>query len=499
MTEIHDTDRCPLTDAVLAQFLDGANDATTLLAREELALHRDQCAVCREALERARRLDALVAATADRHVGEARVELWLEQAIAARSSGSARVAPRRVLPRLVAALLLLGAGVALGLAGQAWFSRPSHELPSAPLVRAPQPEPRVPDRVAVAPIGVETVAAPQAAPVDPEWLRGLPAPIAIAEAWSLRTRRAPRPSSEDHARALRAPLLPLAESVAARWHLVGLSRATRAAAAELAAALVAERAVPELGAALAELPDDFRLSALREAVSRSNDCVQLLRQRVRAGESHALAAAARLGGVSLDAELLAFADGDPERAALITDALRGVGLRPGRGELRLRLLDDVVARGRELVPETDAIARLFAGAGEDDAAQVAAIVERSRSAAQRRRGLLALGVIGSPLATPTLLRTLRSPRLDEARIAAFALGRLPRGGDDAADAELEPRRRALLLAALASRGELAARQAIASLTLTDEEREFLRTGHFTLDQFDIAVRLFRERGGAEGH
>ena len=161
----------------------------------------------------------------------------------------------------------------------------------------------------------------------------------------------------------------------------------------------------------------------------------------------------------------------------------------------MRILGDVVARGNIQLDELSLAQRMFAAADASDAAWLASRLESSRSAPERRRALLALGVIAEPSTAPVLLRALRSVRVDEMDLAAWALGRMPLGTADGA-LDVDVRRRALQLAARASRHEPSLEAVIRRLSITPEERSFLLAGSFSPEQIGIAARLFRERVAA---
>ena len=223
---------CPLTDAVIAQFLDGACDADTPDARDELAAHREECCDCREALERARRLDALVAATTARggergpggqaQVLHAKFDAWLETAIAARPSPLPARAPRSGLPLLVGAAALVLLGVVVGVA----LSRRDRVIETSQERRAGQEHSA--GREDIEPIAMDSPGPMPAPgrfehPVASEWLRGMPAPIVIADGARTRLRSAVRVTPQDFADALRGPLLPFAAELASRldWQASG--------------------------------------------------------------------------------------------------------------------------------------------------------------------------------------------------------------------------------------------------------------------------------------
>ncbi|MBI5853555.1 MAG: hypothetical protein HZB39_21305, partial [Planctomycetes bacterium] len=326
MNEAHESAACPLTDEVLALFLDGANDPSTPPAREELALHRDECEVCRDALERARRLDALVAATAVRGVSEARREAFLATAFAAREAEPMPSRVRRLARPIAAATLLVVLGAALG----AWFA--GAFAPAAQPSPLPSPQPQAARVVEAA---VETPTPAPVFAIDSEWLLGLPAPIAIATGAGSRPMRARAPSVEDCASILRSPWLVGSRLV--------LPDAADSVARACAATLLTARAHELAFAALVELPDDFRRATLAAVAARAPDFVAFVGARLRDRDARTLVVAACLPGASVDAELLAFAAGDESRAFAVAAALRAPRTRDGRAALLLALIDDVLA------------------------------------------------------------------------------------------------------------------------------------------------------------
>ncbi|MGE0144869.1 MAG: hypothetical protein AB7I19_16230, partial [Planctomycetota bacterium] len=142
--------RCELTDLVLAHFLDGALDDLTVTEAEELAVHREECDVCREALARARRLDALLAASVDEHAATRRLNerfgSLLEQALTVEHEPTAATTATR-WKSLARNALRAAALVMVGFVVSRWWSSrveaptpvPSPEAPSVVARGVPQP------------------------------------------------------------------------------------------------------------------------------------------------------------------------------------------------------------------------------------------------------------------------------------------------------------------------------------------------------------------------
>lgn len=472
---------CPRCDDVVAHFLDGDPEVRTLAAREDLDEHCGECSDCRAALARARRLDALLARGARREQASTGVvERWLDAAVLAGTAVPAEPPPRRVRPRvLVATILVLVAVVGAGVE----LSR------EAPLVE--------PDRVVAAAIRDAQVADP----VSPSDLIPL----------------ASRPSTA------RPPVRPAAPTVAAlieiadgtQWAPVALSIATavvrdgwsaradtmrslrdslrRTAMRELLARR-GSAGIAAFAGLIAGTGERDVLAAARAVLAAEGLATRRLGRLVAAGAPAALAAAARLGGAELDGALLERADGALDRTLAVVDDLRAPRTRPGRTDLLLGLWRGVVAKGR-LADEVAFAQRLFVRLPDADALAVLERLRGSAAADERARCILALAILQSPMATSALRELLAAPNRDEAALAAFALGRYPPGSDDLADhAPIPADARSLWFAALASRGDPAAREAVRRLSVSAEEREFLLHGGFTSSQTAIAARLFRERG-----
>src|SRR5690606_22050340 len=115
---------------------------------------------------------------------------------------------------------------------------------------------------------------------------------------------------------------------------------------------------------------------------------------------------------------------------------------------------------------------------------------------ERRRALRALGELADPAASGALRKVATGPRREEALLAGWALGRLPRGSDGLA-ARPHGRNAWILRAALAARGDPAVWAIVEALPPSGPERAFLLAGGFSPEQFEIAATLFRD-GAASG-
>lgn len=488
--------RCELTDLVLAHFLDGALDDLTVTQAEELALHREECSVCREALARARRLDALLAASVDDHdttrrLGE-RFDAMLERALAVDSQPTIAPEPARG-SRFAKATLRAAALVLVGVFVSRWWS--SREAGTPPK-SAPTTAPIAVQDAAETAVHTAAPTALESSRWD-ELDRSLVAGLSPAfELGDHVVRRSPRrePTVEQRLHNLQVALssswLPyLSAGLGALRPSLGDVRSVLAsrfvadcsstgAWDRASALLVAPSTAPAVAAHLAK------------DLARSEGFVASLRSRLRGGDETVMRAAVRLQSASLDEELLLFARGDEMRSEALIAALRESSVRRGRAVLLSRLIEHSLARGTE-VDELERFARVFSGLDRSDTAELLHALDRSRSVMERRTYLLALGALGHADAASSLLRVLTGSRIDEAELAAWALGRLPLGCEDVSGARFDPRRRALLFAARSSRGEPAMRAIVESLILSSEEADFLRGGAFRPQQIAIAARLFR--------
>ncbi len=461
------TGACGFSDAVVAHFLDGALEDTSWEQAEALRRHREDCEFCRAALLRARRLDALVASTADPAAALAHGEVWLDEALV---RAAPPVALRRRPARRVAVRTALA--IAVGIAAGVSFEHLSGVRPEPQRVReaaAPAteidspPRPPEPREITVAlrngrllgkrsPSLVDSPAAARQILVSPQlWLF----------AW---------------------PFVAWRGGVAADAHAVA-----RAARARAAAALAERRSEwGTLAELCAELPDDERLAAALDAARRVPGFQSELVRGVERGERSALRVAGRVGGERLDRALLTWTHGETERVLDVATAIASVADRPDRAPLLLALWSVTEAR-HSLDDPLGFAERLWVRATASDVRELTDVLSRSHDACERARILWSLAAIRAPSTASALADVLESRSRTEAVLAAFALGRLPsvdvappRGGGAA---------RALWLAARASAGDPAVRPLLRELALSNAEASLLLAGDLSPAQIDAASRL----------
>jgi hypothetical protein len=504
---------CPSRDEVLAHFLD--NDGVGGAPGGDparLAGHLAECGACREALALARRLDALIAATAGSEVdASAAQRVWLGTMESLREPRPRAVSTGR---RVVLAAALIAAGFAVALLVQRDRPDPPREAAPPPVAEAsPPPEVRE-----------------DGAPSDGFRPRGIVIPMPSEAVPLRRAARDPRAPSTPHelvrlaersdlASALRSmvvaraagmgmPLpggaIALASACAIELRAAALrelaSRADSqglAAAARILAAEPAGAGLEVLVAAAREVP------ALADGFARRA-------ASARAAERAFLDAAALVGGARLDAVLRDAVRGDLAATEALAAAASRVIERPGRIALLLGVWSDVQGRGLEAETRTDPsdhaagespaearARRWFARLPRAATAELIDEARRTRSAEQRRRCLLALAARGDDASISYLLELVEGHRRDESELAAHALGRCDAAAVAArALPRIETSRRPeLLWAALASCGAEMPDAALRRFDLTGEERSFLHAGAFSLQQFGIAASLFRNRHG----
>ncbi|MBK8978030.1 MAG: hypothetical protein IPM29_19160 [Planctomycetes bacterium] len=503
-------DGCAWTDAVIARALDGDVDAAAALGvgDAELAGHERTCPVCAAALRRCRRLDALVATTGRDEPDDGQLRSWLERAVVAprpdvpatAAVPGAAGAPRWRRALAAAALVTIGALVGALLARSAGRQALPRPGPAEPVARdaTVQGAEGEPARPPVADAGLPRGAvlltpddgsAPRRGAESPERVRSAAARLAVA------AERVAGPRLELAALAVATVTEP-------RWTGLPAAAARRAAAVRqgVAAQLVRAGAddVDVFRVALAHLTDADG-GPLPDAIARaargSDRFVGRLARELRGAPPEPRApwaAAVRIGAPALDAALRARAAGDREVVELLVRELRTAPGRPGLGRLLLAVVTDATRRG--LVDPEELVPRAFAGLDSAGiATEVVAALDASRNAGDRRIALRALGELRDLDTAAGLRDILCAPRLEEAELAAWALGRLPVGADDLALARVPDARRPLWLAVLASRGEPIARKRIAGLQLSDEERDFLLAGGFSPAQLGVAAALLRRQ------
>lgn len=490
---------CAHTQQVLARHLDG--DVALPFALElsplELVEHLSECDTCHRDLQRARRLDAALAATAGVQLAPAAVDALA--ALADRAIDmvedmveAERAPPRQPRSRRSRFTLRLAAGAA-GIT--AVFALAQATLPPAPPGRPAPPMPRI---AAVAAKAAAAAAAPVAdASASPAPLFTTPLPKPRGGASVLRPARTRAEVQvlgdlllngvEPAGVAAQTPRSPFADAVELRLQAAGfLLDGGRADAAD---AWVAAVAGLDAGPLLQGLLLDGRhrpqllqrLAHLLRANAAADDPATPLR----------LCAAARLGARELDQSIAWLLRRQPELIDSVAAALRAPVARPQRSELLLSVWADLVARGGA---DDDATAqRLFAEQPPSCTGELLAALDCAR-APERRRICLALGVLGDVQAEDRLLGIVDGGGRDEAMAAAWAIGRMPNVAEAApqllANAASPPW---LLRAALTQAGAPVSKQWLAELDLTPAERALLAGGPLSLRQFAVAAAWFRDR------
>ena len=512
---------CEHTDAILAQFLDGEGPTDGLLSASALAEHLEQCPHCGDQLARARRLDAMVAASAERRPPEGSLaNIW--EGFEAATAEPIVVTPPSRWRRAVTAAALLAAGFTVALLIDAWFD-------STPPIASSQAE-----RTDVV-TGPETTAEPveptvESPATEPENGTSPDNAILLPETRGLRTNsarrrtRASRPASSWteiqrlESTAMRADLPEVLEPmVQLRAHTLGLSQTrTAASVAATCADDVRAHALDELlrsphprafDAAVRILDDQSEGTLLDRMVTATREHETTRRRLVRRAQSRAsteadLTVAAMVGGSKLDRALRIAAQGDLERAEWIATASARVFVRPDRTQLLLNLWADVQERGLERPNEDlgaesaaeDRASRWFGSLPHGTTGELIAVARETNRAQHRRRCLLALAARGDRDAWDYLLELVHGRNHDDALLAGFALSRLPATDLSALLRELaRARRPELLCAAMTSAGAANRERLIERLDVSDEEQKFLTDGAFSLDDFATAASLFRTR------
>ncbi len=521
--------RCEHEDRLVGLLVDG--DADGAAADSFMLLdHLAGCARCAGAVAAARRIDALVAETTVRPAPAA-VEGWLAAAVrepvAPKSGVRAEPAHPIVEPVsggagrviefgavLAAALCVAAVSVWLVLRAEdrARSRVPGPDARIASIGASPVPEPEpLRNRPAVA--AVEGVADPSAAEVaDPAEGGAVTARDLIVlsdlDPELLHRRLATRSASDRVAREQQVTAAALLE--VARW-----PEADPFAAASTAL-LLAWR--PPLVAAL----HGWRQDAAVAAYERAELSTRILWLGGEAGDRIAqwVDASAR-GDRALRTRLAQLLRGEPSRSevaaaawlggaefesALQHVAARNYGARwhavvaatrraADRGERGRMLLDLVLqAQGRDgsgdpARSEAALVQQVFAGLGGQVALELARMLPSLRRADERRVALRALGEFADPATSTVLSSVLLGPRVEEAELAAWALGRIAAGTDGLADLRPPRRRMDLWRAALVSRRDPLTRAWIDAMDLTGPERELLLAGDFTPTQCGVVARL----------
>jgi hypothetical protein len=496
---------CARTDAVLAIYLDGdvgrgeggglEDSGFELVCGDSLRDHLLGCGTCRSQLQRARRLDALLAAQAGRTVDGGEVGALAARWFAAIDAAPVAAAPRRPKLSRVAALALL---LPLCLGGIWWFVAGAQDhdpaSPSPPPSRsAPAAATPVPPAPAVAPAPAGDVPAAAAPPGE----------ILIASDAAERRARQPRadavrrPAGEPEPRQVLADAQrPATVRLAAAERLAAAARGPRSEGAAAFEALVEtlaglgdhdayQRSLH--GQALEIVRDDAHLIELLAARLQRTEARRAATDR---DELAALTVAARVGERQLDHAIQRAVRRHPSLTEPLAAALRCGVRRTGTAALLLGVWQDLAARGDLELDDTGPCA-WFSGQSPSTFAELAQELHRSRSEPQRVRCLLALGQ-GSDAESLALLldRLQRAPFL-EAHAAAFALSHRPRRQLTPLVAQARADDMFLLRAALARAAVPAATVWTDALALGDAERALLAHGAFP--DFPRVASWFRDR------
>jgi len=497
---------------VLARHLDGdVGHAGDQASPAPSADHLQDCAACRQALARARRLDAALAEIAGRDLHAAEVLGSVDRLLAAAAqlhttASTVPQPPRRRGTAAALALVLLAATVLVA----PW---------PVPIANTAVDAAAAPAAIAANDIATNDIATNNAARVA---AAGEPAAAADAPIPTPGLRRLPaatRPSGLHlpHCGGDIEALASLlggasADASAAAVRHFGCDQEPMGGDEYLALQQQAGRLLLDSGQAgalrawvqaIAQLAPSTLLVEQLQDGRRRPPLLQQLRSELagidQARDLFAIAtvvAAARLGTAELDAALLRLLRKDRSALEPLAVALRGGGGRPGAACFLLEAWRQLADHGRG--GDDDDMARsLFGGGGPQLAAELTGLLARRLQPAERVRCFLALGSIGDPDSRSVLLRGLRLPAQPEALAAAWALAQLPAAALD--DLGARARRNAddwLLRAALTAAGCAAAEHWLPDLAVSREEREWLRGAGRSLPRFVAAAALLRERPGA---
>ena len=480
---------CPYTDAVLAQFLDGEAqlDERGRAHADALAHHHAGCERCRQALARARRLDALVAATAPVDLDDetvdgllARVEDQVadceadEVTVAVSAPGPMTSPTRRWGARILwsAAGFAAAWGLAFGFGSgddsarqRAAKERHASGAPGVPAAESPAPrqaetqrdktqrdktqqgngerasEGRVSEEPAVARVPEGPTPEEQAVARRRAWIAASGAVVlpdrphlpASAGAASDRVDSEYDSSPEPARVGPGVSGTVLQRGAALRGLLLGLPAASARPAAVgthaelLAGALrgASERRYREAASVVAGLAEGELLDATLQLVRGERRLATRLEQGLGRSAT-ARTCAALLGDPGLDRLLRQRAAGDVEAAEAVARAAIRPARRVGRVALLLGLWGDLQARGFETgpAPSEARAASWFAPLPPPTTDALIAAAERSRKAPERRNCIVALAVRGDGGALGYLLSEMRGPRLETAYLAAYAISRM---------------------------------------------------------------------------
>lgn len=532
----HPEPACGKTDAVLALYLDGDVEGETsgfaFACTETLAGHLRECHSCQRELQRARRLDALLAENSGRclanHIDaaaglDALAARWLhperlvvhsvtqEPAAPAPQRPIDAMAAARVSPRGAMGLFTAGAA-GLALIGGAWFlAQPTGFLapPMGPVSGAPRvtadagrtsamgPRHAPTEEASVAPPTTTPVAATTAElpiiPVAEDAARRRPSvPAALPIDVAAEQQRLADPNELPGVRHAAAKLLLLASRPGMPYATATLARLTETlAAGHAGSGRQGQAAVTTLAAVHSAMRKEGTFMAyLRGAVQR----LETPHSSPTLDELAAFTVACRLG--DLDAAVPKILRRHPELAAVVSAALRTGLRRDGAGLLLLDCWGDLADRGErgngESVDDGLAAEGWFRGQPASVFDEVRAELAVSRSGPRRVRCLLALGHCPGPQHLDTLVAWCATGYRAEAYAAAFALAKAPSNWLRPLANRAAQDRDAVLLRAALARAELAEASAwVEPLALSPADRGQLIHGTFA--QFPAVAAWFRDR------
>ncbi len=543
---------CGKTDAVLALYLDGDVEGDTLGAdasgfafacTETLASHLRECRSCQRELQRARRLDALLAETSGRGLANHLDAAGGVDALAARWSHPEHLVvnagePQLPVPDPQRIVVAIAGVAAFRDAHRGAFRLFAASAAGLALIVAARflAQPAAPVRLSVnagrtTPLGPsgrsgERVPEARVAPVAPVVATAAALPII--------------PVAEDAAR--RRPSVPAALPIDVAAEQLRLADANELPGVRLAAAkllLLASRpGMPNATATLARLTETLAaghagngrqgqaavatLAAVHTAMRKEGTFMAYLRsvvQRLETPHSSpgldelaAFTVACRLG--DLDAAVLRSLRRHPELDCVVAAALRTGLRRDGAGLLLLDCWGDLADRGEgaergeradrgeraergdnERLDDGLAAERWFRGQPPAVFDEVRAELATTRSGPRRVRCLLALGHCPSMQHQDTLLAWSATGYRPEAYAAAFSLAEAPADRLRPLANQAAQDRDAVLLRAALARAELAEAAAwVDPLLLSPADRAQLTHGTFA--QFPTVVAWFRDRAPA---
>lgn len=497
---------CSKTAAVLAIHLDGdiatacAEDAGFAFASgPTLAEHLRDCAICQRQLQRARRLDAALAAQSGQRMATLghdlapRAARWFAQL----DEAATTTAPQRTSRRGPVV-------IALGLVALAamWFAARWPATLHANDAGASPSHPTVSPVVAPAVSPAETYAAeaplptPAAGPRQPDLVIAHDSARRLAS--KPRTVTAHAPSAVDLLQRFASPALPPPSRLAS---LQAARLAVRSAAAERTVAAQALRllaSLPEHTAADHQL-HSAALAELRRWPLAGEVLVEQLTHLDEAAPLDGAAAivlAARWQTRDVDSTLLRALRQRPPLVDVVAAALRS-GLRgDGAGRLLLDAWDDLANRGLVTTDAGPIARRLFAGQAGPVFDELLTELRASRAAQRRVCCLLAMGHCPDDRVLPTLLEVVDGSHRGEAMAAAYALAHLPHALLQPLVERAANARDGLLRAALACAGLDAAQPWLRALPLTPAERARLVDATWT--DFPLFVSWLCPRPRATG-